>query len=69
MLPTEETGYFVPEGVNYNPVTHKLSKLYNREEVDNLIIEGIKDFCEMNPLLRGCQVTDLEIEEWRKENL
>ena len=44
-------------------------KKYTREEVNKLIIEGIKDFCEMNPLLRGCQVTDLEIEEWRKENL
>ena len=44
-------------------------KLFNREEVNKLIVEGIKDFCEMNPLLRGCQVTDFEIEEWRKENL
>lgn len=60
MLPTEETGYFVPEGVNYNLVTHKLSKLYTREEVERL--------CK-SAWLHGMRTEGEKFSDWKGKNL
>lgn len=48
-----------------NTVIIHPSKLYTRDEVINFILKFGKD----NPLLRGCQITKLESDEFIKNNL
>ena len=55
----------LPDLNNKVVVAESKPKLYTEEDIK----KAIKDFAEMNPLLRGCQVTDLEIDEWAKETL
>lgn len=68
-LQNNEVVWVEPEIEKFKNAYKKANNLYTREEVEEEKIKAIKSFAEMNPLLRGCQITDFEVEQWLKENL
>ena len=42
-------------------------QIYSRAELQQYVADAIKEFAEENPLLRGCQTTDLEIDTYLRK--
>jgi len=61
-----ERGFFVPEDVNYNPVTHDLDrpKPYTKEEVESKLFEMMNDFGFMSS-----KEDIANFNNWIKENM